>query len=547
MAGSLVAPEGNLYLGSEKSPVNLDVRQTAEHGRAGTPAIRARRICKFFGPNQVLHGVDLDVAAGQVLALMGENGAGKSTLMKILAGIEADYSGWLEIGEDKIRFRNVRQAQSAGVAIIHQELNLVPHMTVADNVFLGREFVSSGIVVNRRRARESCRALLNRLGVHLDPDTKVGALRVGEQQLVEIAKSLAIDARILIMDEPTSALSPSECHTLFKVIRQLADGGVAIIYISHRIDEVMALADQVAVLRDGRSILSARIGELSRERIISAMIGREIAMHDRAMSYERRPVVLSVRNLSLVVDGRQGERAAVTGVSFDVHAGEIFGIGGLLGSGRTEILESVFGAARGRRSGFISVCGQETVINSPLQARKAGIALLTEDRKAKGLVLHASIADNIVLPSLERLAWLGLRRATAEHDAARRGVADVGIRCRGPSQAAGSLSGGNQQKVVLAKWLETGPSVLLLDEPTRGIDVGAKQEIYELLFGLAERGLAVVVVSSELPELLYLGDRILVMCEGRSMGTLARTEATEDAIMRLATPAASIAYSETAA
>ena len=513
--------------------------------RYGEVALRARQISKSFGPTQVLFEVDLDIVAGQVLAVMGENGAGKSTLMKIIAGIQTDFSGRLEIGEEEVRFRDVRQAQAAGVAIIHQELNLVPEMTVADNMFLGREALLGGLIIDRRKANADCRRLLDRLEVRLDPETKIGSLRVGEQQLVEIAKALAIDARILIMDEPTSALSPSECRTLFKVIRQLADNGVAIVYISHRIDEVMALADRVAILRDGRNVRTARIDELSRERIIAAMIGREIATHDRAIAYEGRPCLLSVRNISLVVEGRQGERKAVDNVSFDVHAGEIFGIGGLLGSGRTEIMEWIFGAARGARAGSIAVAEKEISIRSPIEARHAGLALLTEDRKAKGLVLHASIADNIVLPSLARLARLGVRRPAEEKRAAKRGIADVGIRCRGPRQPAGALSGGNQQKVVLAKWLETGPRILLLDEPTRGIDVGAKQEIYELLFKLAEQGLAIVVVSSELPELIYLADRILVMCEGRSMGVLSRTEASEDAIMRLATPASSVAYATT--
>jgi ribose transport system ATP-binding protein len=515
--------------------------------RSGGVAMQARRISKSFGPTQVLFGVDLDILAGQVLAVMGENGAGKSTLMKILAGILTDYLGQLEIEGEVVRFRDVRQAQARGVAIIHQELNLVPQMTVADNMFLGRESLTGGLFVNRRKANSDCRRLLDRLGIHLDPETKVGTLRVGEQQLVEIAKALAINARILIMDEPTSALSPSECRTLFKVVAQLAGNGVAIVYISHRIDEVVALADRVAILRDGRHVLTAPIGELTRERIIAAMIGRDIARHDRAISYEGRPVLMSVRNLSLVVEGRQGERKAVDDVSFDVHSGEMFGVGGLLGSGRTEIMEWIFGAARGVRAGRLAVAGEEVFIRSPLEAREAGLALLTEDRKAKGLVLHASIADNIVLPSLARLARLAVRRPAKEFRAARRGIADVGIRCAGPAQAVGALSGGNQQKVVLAKWLETGPRVLLLDEPTRGIDIGAKQEIYELLFKLAEQGMAIVVVSSELPELIYLADRILVMCEGRSMGVLSRAEASEDAIMQLATPASSVAYATSTA
>ena len=504
--------------------------------------LAALGISKSFGAARVLFDVTLSLAAGQVLALMGENGAGKSTLMKIISGVQTDYEGRLEIDGEPVRFHDVRQAQAAGVAIIHQELNLVSQMTVADNVFLGRESLIGGIFVDRKWANAECRRLLDRLGISLDPQTKVGALRMGEQQLVEIAKALAIEARVLIMDEPTSALSPSECQTLFKVIRQLADSGVAIVYISHRIDEVMALANAVMVLRDGRHVLTAPIGELSRERIIGAMIGRDVVKHERALSYKSRPVVLSVRDLSLLDRERQGVRKAIDTVSFDVHAGEVFGIGGLLGSGRTEILEWIFGAARGERGGRMAIEGEEVWIGSPIEACEAGLAFLTEDRKAKGLVLHASIGENIALPSLQRLSRFGFVRRAEQARAVDRGIAGVGVRCQGPEQAVGALSGGNQQKVVLAKWLETGPRALLLDEPTRGIDIGAKQEIYELLFKLAERGMAIVVVSSELPELIYLSDRILVMCEGRPMGVLPRGIASEEAVMRLATPASSVAY-----
>ncbi len=381
--------------------------------------------------------------------------------------------------------------------------------------------------------------LLSNLGIDLDPEARTAGLRMGEQQLVEIAKALSLDARILIMDEPTSALSPAECERLFRIVRQLATGGVGIVYISHRIDEVLALADRVTVLRDGRNVVTAPIAEMCRTRLIAAMVGRDTGDRPAAIR-ATGPVVLSARDLVLDVPGRHGWRRALHGVDFDLHAGEVLGIGGLLGSGRTEILETLFGAAHGRPGGAILLDGKRTHIASPRVARRLGIALVTEDRKAHGLHLAESIRDNVALPSLARIAHFGVRSRSGEAVVAEDAVRRLGVRCWGTAQIAATLSGGNQQKVVMGKWLATGPRVLLLDEPTRGIDVGAKQEIYALIRALAAEGLAILMVSSELPELLLLADRILVMSEGRKTGELTRAEASEEAIMHLAAPTAAV-------
>ena len=501
------------------------------------PLLRARNISKRFGGIVALSGVRLDVHTGEVHALMGENGAGKSTLMKILSGVYPSYEGTLEVEGVPASFSSVRQAEAAGIAIIHQELNLVPELSVADNIFLGREPRLAGMLIDRRRLRGASRPLLERLGISLDPDARVGGLRVGEQQLVEIAKALSLNARVLIMDEPTSALSPAECERLFRVIRQLAASGVAIVYISHRLDEVMQLADRVSVLRDGKHVLTKPIADLSEDAIIAAMVGRDLLAADYSKPPEGGPVVLSVRDLTLSKPHRRGWRAVLHGVSFDLHGGEILGIGGLLGAGRTEILECLFGASNGSVGGSVAVDGADVEIRSPRQARRLGLALVTEDRKMQGLHLEASITDNVALPLVSQLSRFGLRFFGRERDLAERAVTSLGIRCSGVDQAAGRLSGGNQQKVVIAKWLATQPRILLLDEPTRGIDVGAKREIYDLIFRLArEEGMAIVVVSSEMPELLLLSDRILVMAQGRQRGTLSRADATEERIMQLAAP-----------
>jgi ribose transport system ATP-binding protein len=514
-------------------------KRDREGGAAALPhgaVLAARAISKEFSGVRVLQQVDLDLRAGEIHALMGENGAGKSTLVKILSGVHTAYEGEILAEGRLIRFESVRDAERAGIAIIHQELNLVRELTVADNIFLGREPLVAGLIVDRRRMGQSAASLLKRLGIAIDPDSRVAGLRVGEQQLVEIARALSLDARILIMDEPTSALSSAECDILFKVVRQLATSGVAVVYISHRIDEVMQLADRVTVLRDGRHVVTAPIGELTRGAIIKAMVGRDMVAGEHAPVDRGGPAVLSVRDLALDVAGRRGWRRVLDGVNFDLRQGEILGIGGLLGSGRSEILESIFGSVRGQRGGRILVRGTEARIASPVDASRHGIALVTEDRKERGLHLSATIGENVALPSIRALARFGVRDFAAEAALGRKVVKDLGVRCTGIEQVAATLSGGNQQKVVIGKWLATRPSILLLDEPTRGIDVGAKREIYDLIFALAAQGLGILVVSSELPELLLLSDRVLVMCEGRQIGILLRAEANQESVMRLATP-----------
>jgi ribose transport system ATP-binding protein len=502
----------------------------------GDVVLAAQRISKSFAGTPALRAVDFDLKCGEVHALMGENGAGKSTLMKILAGVHVDYEGAVFVGGSPALFGGVRDAERAGIAIIHQELNLAPELSVADNVFLGREPLIAGVFIDQRRIVKATKALLRRLAIAIDPERRVAELRVGEQQLVEIAKALSLDARILIMDEPTSALSSAECETLFKVVRQLAAAGVAVIYTSHRIDEVMALADRVTVLRDGRHVVTAPIAQLSRGAIISAMVGREMAAGHRNLAARTGPIVLSVQGLTLDSVSSRGWRRVLQGVNFELRRGEILGVGGLLGSGRTEILESIFGVSRGWRGGRIAIDGAEVAIESPADAYRLGIALVTEDRKERGLHLAASIRDNAALPSVGALSRFGLRDFAREGALAADVVARLSVRCTGVEQIAATLSGGNQQKVVIGKWLATRPRILLLDEPTRGIDVGAKQEIYELIFRLAEEGLGIVIVSSEMPELLMLSDRVLVMCEGRQTGLLAREDATQEAVMRLAAP-----------
>lgn len=508
--------------------------------RAGVPGrhavLRAERVSKSFAGVKALHDVDFDLRHGEVHALMGENGAGKSTLMKILAGVHTSYDGTILVEGFAASFGGVRDAEEAGVAIIHQELNLVPELSVADNIFLGREPLIGGVLIDRRRMVRAAERLLARLGVTIAPDTRIAGLRVGEQQLVEIAKALSLNARILIMDEPTSALSSSECDRLFKIVRQLASEGVAIIYTSHRIEEVLELADRVTVLRDGRRVVTARIDELSRTAIISAMVGREMAANERGATAQDGAVVLSVQDLTLDTLGPHGWRRTLHGVSFELKRGEILGVGGLLGSGRTEILESIFGVARGWRTGSIAIDGAAVDINSPSDAYHLGVALVSEDRKERGLHLTDSICDNVALPSIGALSRFGLRAFARERALAADMVKRLSVRCTGIGQEAAALSGGNQQKVVIGKWLATEPRILLLDEPTRGIDIGAKLEIYRLIFDLAAQGLGIIVVTSEMPELLLLSDRILVMCEGRQTGILARENATQETVMRLAAP-----------
>jgi ribose transport system ATP-binding protein len=516
---------------------------TIEQNEAPSLALQMRGISKRFGPTLVLRNVDFDLRAGEIHALMGENGAGKSTLMKIAAGLIDPYDGEIFVTGKQHRMTSPRDATRAGIAMIQQELSLVPELAVDENIFLGQEKIHSLFMVDREKQVRAAREVLGPLDFHGRIDQPIAKLRVGEQQLVEIAKALVAKARILIMDEPTSALSINETERLFQVIRKLAKEGVAIIYISHRMEEVVALADTVTVLRDGQLIGSMSQEKASRREIIRMMVGRELQevfASGRSETATRKPV-LEVRNLRLDNPAPTVARSMlVQNVSFSVLAGEVFGIAGLLGAGRTETLEVLFGLHPGASGGEVRIEGQEIRLSNPVDAKGAGIALVTEDRKRDGLVLGAGIDRNAELAVLRTIASFGLVSSKGESELAEQTIKNLGIQASGPQQLAGTLSGGNQQKLVIGKWLLTKPRVLLLDEPTRGIDVGAKAEIYRLIGTLAEQGLAIVLVSSELPELTLLSDRILVLCEGRPTALLNRDQFSHETILDYASPGGSV-------
>ena len=506
-------------------------------------ALQMRGIWKSFGPTAVLKNVDFDVRAGEIHALMGENGAGKSTLMKIAAGLIDPFDGEIYVAGKQHRMASPRDATRAGIAMIQQELSLVPELAVDENIFLGQEKVRSLFVVDREHQVRAAREVLGPLDFHGRIDQPIAKLRVGEQQLVEIAKALVAKARILIMDEPTSALSINETERLFQVIRTLAKEGVAIVYISHRMEEVVALADTVTVLRDGQLIGSMSQEKASRREIIRMMVGRELQevfASGKSETATRKPV-LEVQNLRLENPAPTVARSMlVQNVNFSVVAGEVFGIAGLLGAGRTETLEVLFGLHPGTSGGEVRVEGKKIRLLNPVDAKAAGIALVTEDRKRDGLVLGAGIDRNAELAVLRTISAFGLVSPEEELALADRTIRNLGIQASGPRQPAGTLSGGNQQKLVIGKWLLTKPRVLLLDEPTRGIDVGAKAEIYRLIGTLAEQGLAIVLVSSELPELTLLSDRILVLCEGRPTALLNRDQFSHETILEYASPGGSV-------
>jgi ribose transport system ATP-binding protein len=515
-----------------------------ETNEASNPlALQMRGISKSFGPTPVLRSVDFALRAGEIHALMGENGAGKSTLMKIAAGLIDQFDGEIHVAGQHHRLASPRDATRAGIAMIQQELSLVPELAVDENIFLGQEKIRSLFVVDREQQIRAAREVLHPLDFHGRIDQSIAKLRVGEQQLVEIAKALVAKARILIMDEPTSALSINETERLFQVIRKLAKEGVAIVYISHRMEEVVALADRVTVLRDGQLIGTVSQEKASRREIIRMMVGRELQevfASGRSETATRKPV-LEVRNLWLENPAPTVARSMlVQNVNFSVVAGEVFGIAGLLGAGRTETLEVLFGLHAGTSGGDIRIEGETIRLLNPVDAKAAGIALVTEDRKRDGLVLGAGIDRNAELAVLRTIAAFGLVSSNGELELAERTIKNLAIQASGPRQPAGTLSGGNQQKLVIGKWLLTQPRVLLLDEPTRGIDVGAKAEIYRLIGTLAEQGLAIVLVSSELPELTLLSDRILVLCEGRPTALLNRDQFSHETILEYASPGGSV-------
>ena len=489
------------------------------------PLLAMSGIVKSFPGVQALRGVDLDLAAGEVLALLGENGAGKSTLIRVLGGAQPADSGSLLLDGRPVRFRTPQEARAAGVAVMHQEFSLVPGLDAAENIFLGQES-SRGGFLPRAEERSRARELCDRLGVRVDLDVPVARLTTGQKQVVEIARALAREARIIVMDEPTAALTGAETARLLEIVRGLARRGIGVILVSHRLDEIYAVADRVVVLRDGANVGTRPVAGLDRGELIGMMVGRELAEEYPRRSVTPGPVRLAATGL------RRGR--AVRDVSFSVRAGEILALAGLVGAGRTETLRLVFGADR-RDAGTVELDGRPLAIRSPRDAIAAGIGLLTEDRKLEGLLLGRSALENFSLASLGRFARGGVVDGRRERESFARHAGQLRIRLPHPGVRAATLSGGNQQKLVLARWLERDCEVLLFDEPTRGIDVGARHEIYLLMNDLAARGKAIVMVSSELPEVLGLADRILVMHDGRITGELDnRRGVTQEEVMRLA-------------
>lgn len=502
--------------------MDLYSRHSQRDGGRNEPLLRVRGVHKSYPGVRALDGVDLDVYAGEVHALVGENGAGKSTLMKVLSGATLPDGGAIEMDGQEIDVRTPHDAHAIGIRMIHQELQLVPALSVAENIFLGSE-PRHRFFIDLRKLRQKSEELLSRLGQKIAVDAKVERLPLAAQQMVEIAKSLASEARVLIMDEPSAILSDAELRELFLLIERLKDEGVAIIYISHRLDEITRIADRVTVLRDGRSVQSALVGELSLEEIVRLMVGRELSHVFPEAKNHPGEELLRVESLSAGI---------VRDVSFTLRRGETLGIVGLVGSGRTELARALFGADL-PEAGSIYLDGKRVAPRTPREAIDLGIGFLTEDRKGQGLILNDPVRQNISLARLGAVAPHGLINEGRERENAERWVKDLRIKTPTVNEPVRNLSGGNQQKVVLARWLLAGSRVLIFDEPTRGVDVGAKSEIYQLMRRLAGEGAGIIMISSELPETIGMCDRLLVMHEGRISGELDKAEATPERVAQL--------------
>ncbi|MFU1798301.1 sugar ABC transporter ATP-binding protein [Paenibacillus azoreducens] len=488
--------------------------------------IQMQGIHKAFGSNQVLSGVDFDLREGEVHALMGENGAGKSTLMNILTGLHPRDEGTILIDGKETYFVNPKEAERQGIAFIHQELNIWPDMTVAENLFIGKEMSSSWGLLKSKEMKALAKEQFKKLSVDIPLNIEAGQCSVGQQQMIEIAKALLTDAKVIIMDEPTSALTEREIQKLFEVIDSLKKEGVSIVYISHRMEEIFEICDRITVMRDGRTVDTKAIPETNFDEVVKKMVGRELTERFPARNPSPGEVVLEVEHAS--------RKGLFKDVSFKVREGEIVGFSGLMGSGRTEIMRALFGLDR-LDQGEIRMFGKKAVIRKPVDAVKHGIGFITEDRKDEGLILDFSVRENMVLPSLSGFTSKGIISAQKEKMFVDALVKRLQIKTHSSETAAGNLSGGNQQKVVIAKWVGIGPKLLILDEPTRGVDVGAKREIYQLMNELTGHGVAIIMVSSELPEVLGMSDRIVVVHEGRITGELSKEEATQEKIMTLAT------------
>ena len=476
--------------------------------------------------NKVLEGVQFSLEAGEVHALMGENGAGKSTLMNILTGLHKHDQGTIEINGKETSFKDSKEAEEAGMAFIRQELNIWPEMTVLENLFIGKEMVNAFGVLRKKQMKARANEIFKTLNISLPFDKEAGLCSVGEQQMIEIAKALMTDAEVIIMDEPTAALTDREIEKLFEVMKGLTKKGVSLVYISHRMEEIFAICDRITVMRDGKTVDTKRIKDTNFDEVVQKMVGREL--EDRFPHREAHlgEVVLDVKGLT--------KKGLFEDIHFAVRKGEIVGVAGLMGAGRTEIMRALFGVDQ-IDSGEITVEGKKVSIRKPTDAVRYGLAFITENRKEEGLILDFSVRENIGLPNLKSFAPSGLVKTEDEKKFAEMMIKRLHVKTSSTETIIGNLSGGNQQKVVIAKWIGTSPKVLIMDEPTRGIDVGAKREIYELMNELTERGIAIIMVSSELPEIVGMSDRILVVHEGKIAGELKKQEATQEKIMALAT------------
>ena len=492
----------------------------------GNSLVQMKNIAKSFSGTKVLKGVNLELGHGEILALLGENGAGKSTLMKILSGIYIKEEGEIYLDGELCHFQNPKEAQNKGIAIIHQEMNLCNDLTVSENIFLGRE-ISGTLQLSRKKMDEEAQRILDSLGVPMKATDLAGDLKVSEQQMVEIAKALCAEAKVLIMDEPTSALSRKEIEDLFRVIRRLRDEGRGIIYISHRLDELRAIVDRVTILRDGENVISAKLSDLSIDDIIRHMVGREIQDKFPHLSCEKGVEILRVENLEA------GPK--VRNISFSLYEGEILGIAGLMGAGRTEMTRALFGVDE-KSAGKVYLYGKEISIRSPKDSIEHGMALIPEDRRKDGLCTELSIRENIALPNLDSLSGpFSALSKEKEKQLSGQAMQSLNVKAESEEMIAKNLSGGNQQKVVLGKWLVRNPKVILFDEPTRGIDIGAKVEIYQIMNELKKKGVGVLFISSEMEEVLGMSDRILVFCDGRITGELSKEESSQENILKFAT------------
>ncbi|RCW52249.1 sugar ABC transporter ATP-binding protein [Halanaerobium sp. ST460_2HS_T2] len=488
--------------------------------------LEMKNITKTFPGVKALDKVNFSLEKGEVHALLGENGAGKSTLMKVLNGIHKRDEGEIIVKGEPVEFENTKEAQNAGLAIIHQELELIPYLNVAENIFLGRE-ERNGVFINYKKLYQQTEEVLDLLGVNIDPRAQIKDLNIGSQQMVEIAKAVSQDADILVMDEPTSSLTNQEIEILFELIERLKEQEIAIVYISHRLEEVFEICDRVTVLRDGQFVGEVKTSETNEDELIKMMVGRTIEDRFPEMNFAPADEILRVKNLSVPDQ--------IVNASFSLKKGEILGIAGLMGSGRTELAKAIFGVFK-EKTGEIFYRGNRLKIDSPADAIDNGIYYLSEDRKEEGLILGLSVADNISISVLKTILNANtFIDSAAEKELAEKYIKDLNIKTPSEKQLVKNLSGGNQQKVVISKLLSTRPEVVIFDEPTRGIDVGAKREIYNLMQDLIDEGVAVILISSELPEILNLSNRILVMHEKEIMGELDAAEADQEAIMKLAT------------